>query len=232
MDILQQLTSSKVYNISQLEGLQLSRLNLRETFMKGGARASMFLEGISNIFSENLVILDLSYNAININGDEKATDILREFFASLSHLKRLDLSGNRLTNNLGAILQKNTKLEYLNLSGTQLRQIDVSFLASLSNLQHLDVSSNKLSNKLNVLKSVFNALSNLKVLEMEDCNLNQDCILELNPYLKSLSKLEILNVNYNFFHSSILTLSCKFYALSHGMIGLSDDEDLDIVFDQ
>jgi len=232
MDILQQLTSSKVYNISQLEGLQLSRLNLRETFMKGGARASMFLEGISNIFSENLVILDLSYNAININGDEKATDILREFFASLSHLKRLDLSGNRLTNNLGAILQKNTKLEYLNLSGTQLRQIDVSFLASLSNLQHLDVSSNKLSNKLNVLKSVFNALSNLKVLEMEDCNLNQDCILELNPYLKSLSKLEILNVNYNFFHSSILILSCKIYALSHGMIGFSDDEDLDIVFDQ
>ena len=225
MDILHQLSSSKMYDISQLEGLQISRLNLRETFLKGGARASMFFEGISNLFGENLISLDLSYNAININGDENAKVILKELFGSLPNLKRLDFSGNRLTNNLGAILQKSTKLEYLNLCGAQLRQIDVSFLATLTTLQHLDVSSNKLSNKLNVLKSVLSSLNDLIVLEMEDCNFTYDCILELNPYLKRLSKLEVINLNHNYFINSALTLNCKIYALSREPIGLTDDDE-------
>ena len=115
----------------------------------------------------------------------------------MTFLRRLDLSGNRLTNKLSVILSATIELQYLNLTGTQLRQVDISYLARLKKLNQLDLSSNNLANKLNILKNVFIALEELEILEMVDCNLNQTHIDDLIPCLERMKKLKVINLKGN-----------------------------------
>jgi len=200
--LLSMKSSDSPYNFEHVEGIQLSRLDLRSTFIGGKARAVQFFDGLKSIIDpEKIKKIDLSSNAINVNGDDQATEILADFLSSFPNLRKLDLRGNRLTNKVGCILRKCENLEYLNLSGTQMRQIDVSFLSTLQKLTHLDISSNCLGNKLNVLKTTFKALKQLKILEMEDCQLSQDSVNELQPYLRSMPNLQLLNLISNNFHS-------------------------------
>jgi len=199
---------SEVFDVSDVRGLELSRLDLRSFFARKGARTDFF-----NILSDLFRLLhavDLSYNAINLNGSELATRVLKDFLSSMVFLRRLDLSGNRLTNNLPQILASTVDLEYLNLTGTQLRQVDLSYLARLTRLNHLDISSNSLHNKLNILKNVFVALNQLEVLEMVDCNLAQTHIDDLMPSLEQIKTLKMLNLKENYEISSI-KMKCKVF---------------------
>merc|ERR1712179_886892 len=88
-------------------------------------------------------------------------------------------------------------LKYLNLSGTQLRQVDLSYLARFNMLEQLDISSNTLGNKLNILKNIVRALVELEVLEMVDCKLSQAHIDDLIPHLEKTSKLKMVNLREN-----------------------------------
>jgi len=203
--LLMKDSNSSPYNFNHVEGIQLSRLDLRSAFNGGKARAVQFFDGLKRVINpEKIKKIDLSSNAINVNGDDQATEILANFLSSFPCLRKLDLRGNRLTNKVGCILKKSENLEYLNLSGCQMRQIDVSFLSSLQKLTHLDISNNYLGNKLNALKTIFKALKKLKILEMEDCQLSQDGINELQPYLRSLPNLQLLNLISNNYDSIIV----------------------------
>jgi len=183
------------FEVVNVQGLELSRLDLRSFFVQRGGRADFF-DILSDMFKQ-LRAVDLSYNAINLNGCEVATRTFKDFFTRMTVLERLDLSGNRLTNNLPVILSSTLTLQYLNLTGTQLRQADISYLARLRKLKQLDMSSNNLSNKLNILKNVFTALKQLEILEMVECSLNQTHIDDLIPSIEQLEKLEVLNLRDN-----------------------------------
>ena len=222
-EFLHRMSISSNFSLDSLEGVQLSNMNLRQSFTGQGAKAEMFFEGLKDIIpASNLTKLDLKYNGINLNGDENATKILGSFLSHFSNLRRLSLNGNRLTNKLGAILKTSTKLEYLNVGGCQLRQIDVSFLATLTRLSHLDISSTQLANKLNVLKSVLGSLEELTILEMEDCGLTDQCIRDLRPQLRSMKSLKALNLYFNKIY--YLELDCA--VLLNGRT-LYDDDELD-----
>ena len=191
---LHQLRACPDIDLSSLEGLQIARLDLRAAFGDEKHSSELF-----DFISEQLPTfssLDLSYNAINLNGDNRATSILENFFSKLPKLKRLNIGGNRLTNKVPDIL-RGRDLQYLNLTGTQLRQLDVSFLASFSALNHLDLSNNKLRNKLNVLQGLLERLKLLEILEMIDCELDDECLEEIIQSVKALSKLRVVNVSNN-----------------------------------
>ena len=222
-EFLHRMSISSNFSLDSLEGVQLSTMNLRESFAGRGAKAEMFFDGLKEIVPvANLTKLDLKYNGINLNGDENATKILGSFLSHFSNLRRLSLNGNRLTNKLGAILKTSTTLEYLNVGACQLRQIDVSFLATLTSLSHLDISSTQLANKLNVLKTVLVALEQLTILEMEDCGLNDECIRYLRPQLRAMKSLKALNLYFNKIY--YLDLDCA--VLLNGRT-LYDDDDFD-----
>jgi len=184
-----------VFDINNVTGLELSMLDIRSFFAQRGGRGDFFYI-LSDIF-KHLKVLDLSYNAINLNGCEIATKVLRDFLSRASCLERLDLSGNRLTNNVPALFSTPLNLKYLNLSGTQLRQVDLSYLARFNMLEQLDISSNTLGNKLNILKNIVRALVELEVLEMVDCKLSQAHIDDLIPHLEKTRKLKMVNLREN-----------------------------------
>ena len=220
-EFLYKISIHQNFSVDGLEGLQLSNMNLRQCFSGKGENAELFFQGLKNIiFASNLTKLDLKYNGINLNGDENGTKILGSFLSSFPNLRRLSLCGNRLTNKLGAILKTNTDLEYLNVGGCQLRQIDVSFLSTLTRLRHLDISSTQLANKLNVLKTVLSYLVRLTILEMEDCGLTDECIRDLRPHLRSLNSLKALNLYFNKIY--YLELDCV--VLMNGRTLYDDDE--------
>lgn len=202
---------SHIFDLSCVVGLELSRVDMR-SFFEGKATvcnrnsAIHFFMIVNNYFS-NITALDLSYNALNLNGSITTTQVLRNFIKNLSKLKRLDISGNRLTNNLSVLLADLANLQYLNVSGTQLRASDISYLARFTNLEHLDISNCSLYNKLNVLHGVFRALTNLAILEMVDCYLQQIHFDELAPILRKMKTLQLLNINGNRVNAEYL--SCK-----------------------
>lgn len=194
-----------IFDFSTTSGLELARLDIRSFFAESATTEERnagirFLSDLADTFDQ-INTLDLSYNAINLNGSPSTCDIIGEFLSRLSGerkgLIRLDLSGNRLTNHLSALLKHTPNLQYLNLTGTQLRTIDISFLSQMKSLRHLDLSCCSLQNKLNALLGIFGSFTELKILEMVDCNLEQTHLDELLPGLHRLEKLELLNISFN-----------------------------------
>ena len=194
-----------IFDFSSTSGLELARLDIRSFFAESATieernAGTRFLLDLANTFDQ-VNTLDLSYNAINLNGSPSTCDIIGEFLSHLGGkpkgLVRLDLSGNRLTNHLSALLKHTPNLRYLNLTGTQLRTIDISFLSQMRSLRHLDLSCCSLQNKLNALLGIFGFLTDMRILEMVDCNLEQTHLDELMPGLRRLEKLELLNISYN-----------------------------------
>ena len=88
-------------------------------------------------------------------------------------------------------------LQYLNLTGTQLRTADLSYLSRCAALTHLDLSSCSLSNRLNALLAVLTALQQLEVLELVDSGLEQGHCDVLLPVLRNLPRLQLLNLAGN-----------------------------------
>ena len=194
-----------IFDFSTTSGLELARLDIRSFFAESATteernKGIRFLSDLADTFDQ-ISTLDLSYNAINLNGSPSTCQIIGGFLSHLSgkskSLVRLDLSGNRLTNNLSALLKHTPNLHYLNLTGTQLRTIDLSSLSQLKSLRHLDLSCCSLQNKLNALLGLFGFLTKLEILEMVDCNLEQTHLDALMPGLRGLEKLQLLNISFN-----------------------------------
>ena len=194
-----------IFDFTSTTGLELARLDIRSFFAESATTAernagTSFLSDLANTFDQ-INTLDLSYNAINLNGSPSTCAIMGEFLSHLGGaqkgLIRLDLSGNRLTNHLSTLLKHTPNLHYLNLTGTQLRTIDISLLSQMRSLRHLDLSCCSLQNKLNALLGIFGFLTEMKIFEMVDCNLEQSHLDELMPGLLRLEKLELLNISFN-----------------------------------
>jgi len=188
------LSDSEFIDLTYVEGIELSRLGLRSLFAT--QEPPSFFSHLLVCY-RNLEAIDLSYNAINLNGDMSSCTILKNFLDSYPKLERLSLSGNRLRNNVSILLENVVSLVYLNLSGTHMRVNDISFLAKLVKLEHLDLSENFLRNKINALTTAFKALDNVAVLELEDCGLTEVQLGDLLPVLKQMPALQLLNLKAN-----------------------------------
>lgn len=154
-NIMQLLGSAELQSVP-LRGLSLSCNRLTN----GGIFETLIVSVLPFHYIESL---DLSYNSINLTYNATLLETFTNALSSLNHLKRLDLSNNRLTDCLTTILSKVGKmyvqrhsesissirsegkrkipmsepshgLEYLNISSCKLCERD---LAYLSNSHHI-----------------------------------------------------------------------------------------------
>lgn len=86
-------------------------------------------------------------------------------FPNLTSLKRLELSDNRISGTLN-LLQGCTNLQYLNLSGNKIKDIDaLEPLTKLTNLKNLDLFNNEVTSMDDYREKVFKLLENLQYLD-------------------------------------------------------------------
>ena len=151
----------------------------------------------------NITALDLSCNCINVYQYDAACDKLSNFLSQLPFLTRLDLSNNRIKSKVRRILSDIQRpLEYLRLVGCGLMVADVTYL-SLSHhaqgLRELDLSENSLKLSIpQVITLLKTAKTNLKVLELEECDLTDAHFLSLSSSLMELTGLLYLNISGNY----------------------------------
>lgn len=130
------------------------------SFCKSGGE----IEGLTEEF-ENL-------EYINIEGSN-ITNLKN--FPKLKNLKRIDLSGNRLSKGLEP-LSECANLRHLSLNGNKIKGIEaLEPLKSLTNLTHLDIASQNPPNHLpkeELRASIFKLLPSLQYLDGEDVDGN------------------------------------------------------------
>ena len=101
------------------------------------------------------------------------TRSLNYILQHLKNLSRLNLGGSRLTGQLGDMfLGIQNRFRYLGLSGCFLSDKDLKSISENScfhDITELNICYNVLHGRKDELGTVFNKLSNLKILEME-CN--------------------------------------------------------------
>lgn len=150
----------------------------------------------------SLLALDISCNNLNFRNAPVICTQFAEVLGTLSQLRRLDLSNNRLTSCVHQVLAPlgNTKLEYLKLSACALSENDLNYLAHaafMSTLLELDLSENivlsqHFSQLLVVLASV---TPSLQILEIEDCKFSNTQLETLVRCLLQMNRLRYLNVS-------------------------------------
>ena len=151
----------------------------------------------------SLTGLDLSWNGINLVADtHHNADILGGTLAKLPLLTRLNLTGNRLTNQLQTVLGKMlASLSYLKLYGCALSKQDIIFLTRsrhASTLRGLDIGFNNLGDDFQDFLQLLCALeSHLIVLETENCSFHQDHLTHLFQRV-SKSHLRFWNITRNY----------------------------------
>ena len=127
-----------------------------------------------------------------INGLRKNT-----FMSGTMH--KLDLSNNAMDNDgtvaLSGFLAQPTGLQILNVKncGIKLDQLFAALVRGCQNLEFLDVSGNKVAKKdLGMIGQFLKAASHLKVVRMNNCGMDGDCLRQIitdinsNMYLNDL----------------------------------------------
>lgn len=125
---IQTLQDDSICHYPSLRTLSLARNNLER------------LE--SNTFQDSKMLenLNLAENSLHMGYQESSHALMK-----LPGLKALDLSENKLDDNMAAVLLQNmTSLEYLNLSGNLLLRLDESSFENLHQLKELDLQRNTL----------------------------------------------------------------------------------------
>lgn len=139
----------------------------------------------SNVFqaSRLLETLNLADNNLYV-GYQESNLALR----ALSGLRVLDLSKNKLTEEMASILLQNlTSLEYLNLSGNVLKRLDETSFRDLHQLKDLDLSRNIMFE----IDSAFDGNPNLRRLNLAFNYL--PCLVDFH-----MTQLVVLNASHNF----------------------------------
>jgi len=164
------------FNLSSLSNLNLNSINLK----------SLDLIRLNIDCLQNLKVIDLSNNFID--------SVLANDFNFSSNWKSINLNLNSLQF-IHDLAFEFSSLSSLFLSGTHLRQLNISFLKN-RNLTELDLSLNKI--ELDLEKSEITALTkNLKVIRLNCVKLisyNYSFEVFLNP---SLKELDLSNNNLN-----------------------------------
>lgn len=115
------------------------------------------------------------------------------------HVIKLDLFSNFLTGKISPYLGNLSNLQYLHLGGNRLTTDNLHFVAFLSSLKYLNMEGVTFVDKHeNWLQSV-NMIPSLVDFYLHDCGLyNSGHVSHFN-----LTSLEVLNLRYNKFHSTI-----------------------------
>lgn len=128
----------------------------------------------------NLVLAD---NRLSENYKESAAAL-----HTLLGLRRLDLSGNSLTEDMAALMLQNlSSLEVVSLARNTLMRLDDSIFEGLEHLVELDLQRNYI---FEIEGGAFDGLTELRRLNLAYNNL--PCIVDF-----SLTQLRFLNVSYN-----------------------------------
>ncbi|KAL8588991.1 hypothetical protein ACOMHN_065773 [Nucella lapillus] len=146
----------------------------------------------------NLESLDLACNGIFFYQHEEACVVAAQVFEALPRLRRLDLSNSRIKTRLRRLLEGVAQpLTFLRLAACSLTVTDLVYLAHSihrTQLTELDLSENNLSQCDRQLKEVVSgSRTTLRVLELEDSNLDAANIYSLVPSLSQLSNLMFVN---------------------------------------
>ncbi|XP_005092428.1 leucine-rich repeat-containing protein 14 [Aplysia californica] len=159
-----------------------------------------------------LTALDLSCNHLNLYQASSAL-ILQQVFAPLVHLRRLDLSNNRLKNQLATILSGiSHPLQQLCLAACGLTPADVGALATCPHtlsLEELDLSENSLTPcYVSLGRILANISSCVKVLELENCRFTDEIVMSLTIHFSGFQNLLFLSLAGNTWTTStVLTLT-------------------------
>uniref|UniRef100_T1J1X8 Zinc phosphodiesterase ELAC protein 2 n=1 Tax=Strigamia maritima TaxID=126957 RepID=T1J1X8_STRMM len=143
---------------------------------------------------QSLTALDISCNSLQL-------PFQMTLFHQLQLIERLDLSNNRLSNSLSHILPAKMlrKLKYLKISASLLHQTDLIHLYTNLNgdstIFELDLSENSiLSRNDQILSNLLASVSDLHILEIEDCKFTGSNFPFLVKCLLKLKKLEFVNL--------------------------------------
>ncbi|XP_076974090.1 transforming growth factor beta activator LRRC33 isoform X2 [Tamandua tetradactyla] len=124
-------------------------------------------------------------------GDNSLSENYRETaaaFHSLLGLRRLDLSGNSLTEDMVALMLQNlSSLESVSLAKNTIMRLDDSVFEGLGHLRELDLQRNYI---FEIEGGAFDGLTELRHLNLAYNNL--PCIVDFG-----LTQLQVLNVSYN-----------------------------------
>ncbi|CAH0597691.1 unnamed protein product [Chrysodeixis includens] len=107
----------------------------------------------------------------------RITDVEYESFNSLTALKHLDLSQNKIQKLKLGVIDEPKQLTHLNLSHNQITAFPLGLFDQVTRLTHLDLKGNKISN---LELGIFDPLHGLKVLDLSSNNLLGR---DLNPYV-------------------------------------------------
>lgn len=154
----------------------------------------------SNTFQDSKMLesLNLAENSLHIGYQVTSHALMK-----LPALKVLDLSENKLDDNMAAILLQNlTFLEYLNLSGNLLLRLDETSFENLHQLKELDLQRNLLFE----VDGAFDGNPNLQVLNLAFNYL--PCLTDFH-----MTQLVVLNASHNSIEwfSTRLDLNETFY---------------------
>ncbi|XP_065226685.1 acidic leucine-rich nuclear phosphoprotein 32 family member A-like [Planococcus citri] len=95
-------------------------------------------------------------------------------FPKLPNLKKLELSKNRISNGL-SVLQSSPKLNYLNLSGNKIKDLEsLEPLKECKNLKILEICSNEAASIENYREKLFNLIPQLKIVDGYNANQESD----------------------------------------------------------
>ncbi|XDV28576.1 hypothetical protein PO909_031832 [Leuciscus waleckii] len=199
------LTSALKSNPSHLRELDLSGNDLKHT------RVEHFYELLKDSRCK-LVRLRLRSCEITAEDCSAVTSALK---SNPSHLRELDLSGNKLgdsgAENLGVLLSKSQcKLENLHLCGCSITEkqchlLTQSMCLNLSHLRELDFSGNQIENKgLEILCDVLkHSQCKLEILSLNDCGITDvSSLTQSLTNTKALQFLKELDLSKNTIGSS------------------------------
>ena len=162
-NFIQHINNYSFTNIPHLKHLSLIKLNnFKEVILD------------SNSFYGLSQLITLKMNSNKIHFDMTTTLELLNMFSNLSNVLKLSLNENRMYHNyrhanVTSILKSMTKLQYLTLVGSEVREIsDILFPDTL---KHLSLSQNSITHWNNGTK-LFGNLKDLKYMSLDVNNIN------------------------------------------------------------
>jgi len=176
---------------------------------------------IDNFYSQSWFNL-INLKELNLSGNRIQNEILVSYiFGSLSQLEKLDLSNNLIDSLQEKILGNLTNLQELNLSGNRIVTVRVNALSSnLLNLHYLNISHCKLDR---IESQFFTKTPNLRTLDLSHNDLN----LISSAHFENLTKLTFVDLSSN----KLRIIENTFESLRLDYLDLSNNKSMNITRD-